>query len=116
MDARIPSLGRIGGAGTPAFSFGLVFLVLLNLGGCPAPSAISDAGLPMPAPGSETNPGSGNSPPPVEQPATVSASVTAFGVDTTETPRVDENGNALPEDYAPLGSEDRAAWRKETRS
>lgn len=36
---------------------------------------------------------------------TVAASLEMLGVNTTETPRVDENGDALPEDYSPLGSE-----------
>ena len=45
-------------------------------------------------------------PPPAQQnPATVSESLAKLGVSTAETPRVDENGDALPDDYSPLGTE-----------
>ena len=49
----------------------------------------------------------------VAPPADVNASLNRLGVDTAETPRVDETGDALPEDYSPLGSEYTAAQTDE---
>lgn len=43
----------------------------------------------------------GGGPPPSDK--STEETLQALGVDTTETPRVDHNGEALPEDYGPLG-------------
>lgn len=44
--------------------------------------------------------------PPVRPNETVEEVLSDFGIDTEETPRLDTDGQALGEDYAPLGSQD----------
>ena len=41
---------------------------------------------------------------PAQRPVTVEESLSAFGIDVAATPRVDEDADALPEDYAPFGA------------
>ena len=45
----------------------------------------------------------GNDDPPAK-PTTVDQTLTDLGVDITDTPRADRNGDPLPQDYSPLGS------------
>jgi len=114
---------------TPAARFfpAIALCVLLGaFGGCPtAPPAdmeMADAANVAP-PGDEAAPeappdagGGPGSPPaelPAEPPANVGESLALLGVDTTPTPRVDENGAALPADYSPLGAEETVAQTDE---
>ncbi|MCA9256699.1 MAG: hypothetical protein KDA33_13715 [Phycisphaerales bacterium] len=68
------------------------FLVIGLITGCGA-----DMGLPG-VPGASDAPGQGAGA------ATVRDSLDKLGVDTTTPPRVDDNGEPLPEDYSPLGA------------
>ncbi len=83
-----------------AWLFCIVFATGM-LAGC-------ETGIGMPDPSMPGDPSAGdpNSDPNTDQPSDVDASLRTLGVDTTETSRVDDAGNDLPEDYSPLGAEE----------
>lgn len=84
-----------------------VCLLLVTFGGCPtaSPDPTDAIDLPDDAPAGDLSPGTDTNPSPVAAPPKdVTESLAALGVNTTETPRVDETGTPLPTDYSPLGS------------
>lgn len=66
------------------------------LAGCDSNGSISGAN----APGTSTAPPPA---PPASPPDTLTDSLNQLGVETEQPPRVDENGNEIPESYAPMG-------------
>jgi hypothetical protein len=56
------------------------------------------------SPGAGVNPPPSPPPPPSGGNETVEEVLESFGIDTAASPRVDSDGNDLPEDFAPLGS------------
>lgn len=88
-----PGITTSGTCSTSTWRILCGFVAMAIIAGCG-----TDAGLPgMPGQSDGTKPDNTG--------LAVSDSLDQLGVDTTSTPRVDENGDDLPQDYSPLGSE-----------
>lgn len=124
--------GRVSGAFRIGRWLSLPLAMWLTMGGCPQPGdagldgdpgnppagqqdsqtggdengggAESGGTQPGGQPGGDATEGGGGETEPDSGPKDTSESLDRLGVDTSQTARVDEEGEALPTDYAPLGS------------